>query len=181
VHLRNYNVSGEINNSQYWANRNINTDFQIDSYVSVKDFAALKPPEHLPGVVEEAFSEGAACLSIGANNAAAAMFRLTIDLATKGFLPPEDTESGPTRQQRRVLASRLDWLFQQKLLAADLKELATSVREDGNDGVHDGNLAQGEAEDLADFSVALLTRIYTEPARIEVAKQRRQARRSVQD
>lgn len=132
-------------------------------------------------MVEKAFSEGAACLSIGANNAAAAMFRLTIDLATKGFLPREDAEGGPTRQQRRVLASRLDWLFEQRLLAPDLKELAASVREDGNDGVHDGTLAREEAEDLADFSVALLCRIFTEPARIEVAKQRREARRFIQE
>lgn len=177
VCLNNYGVSNSIGNSDYWGNKNINSDFEVSTFISVKDFAAITPPEFLPPEVENAFTEGAACLSIRAFNAAAAMFRLSVDLATKGYLPPGDRDGGPNRKQRRELASRLEWLFDEGILAGDLKDLASSVREDGNDGVHDGTLGREDAEDLADFATALLTRIYTEPARVELARQRRISRR----
>lgn len=180
VMLDNYAVLEAILRKEYWNNKNINDDFKIKTYISIKDFSSLSPPEDLPDKVKKAFVEGADCLSIQAYNAAAAMFRLSIDLATKDYLPTDESEGCPTRRQRRELAARLDWLFESHKIPADLRDLAACVREDGNDGVHDGSLDQHEAEDLADFAGALLTRIYTEPARIEHARQRREARRKVE-
>ncbi|ATE67123.1 DUF4145 domain-containing protein [Rhizorhabdus dicambivorans] len=103
------------------------------------------------------------------------MFRLCVDLATKGFLPEreEDIAAPPNRNEREKLAFRLQWLFRHHLIPADLEELAACIREDGNDGAHEGNLTQAEAEDLLDFTIVLLERIYTEPGRVAAARQRR--------
>ena len=58
----------------------LNPYFSIDRYISLRDNTAEKSPEHLSEEIENAFNEGAACLSIGCNNAAATMFRLCVDL-----------------------------------------------------------------------------------------------------
>jgi hypothetical protein len=58
-----------------------------------------------------------------------------------------------------------------------LRELASCVREDGNDGAHAGTLSKEDAEDLLDFTCALLERLITEPKRLELAEARRNERR----
>lgn len=59
-----------------------------------------------------------------------------------------------------------------------LRELSLCIKEDGNDGAHAGSLTKDDAEDLLDFTFALLERIYTEPERLRLAQERRNARRS---
>lgn len=155
------------------------TAFNLHNFVSAKDAEGMPAPEHLPPEVEQCFREGAACYAIGCHNAAAAMFRLCLDMATKGLLPMEDGASGgPNRDQRKKLANRLAWLFEVGKLPPGLEDLADCVREDGNDGAHDGTLTPEDAADLIDFTTALLERVYTEPARLELAKARRIERRS---
>jgi hypothetical protein len=68
----------------------LNHYVDVESYVSIKDIASTPPPDHLPPEVEAAFREGSACLAIGCYNAAAAMFRLSLDLATGPLLPKDD-------------------------------------------------------------------------------------------
>ncbi|KQS48531.1 hypothetical protein ASG20_14190 [Sphingomonas sp. Leaf198] len=63
-------------------------------------------------------------------------------------------------------------------MAPELADLADCVREDGNDGAHDGTLGKADAEDLVDFTQQLLERVYSEPARLRIAKARREARRA---
>ncbi|HIV77003.1 MAG TPA: DUF4145 domain-containing protein [Candidatus Sphingomonas excrementigallinarum] len=139
----------------------------------------INTPDHLPKNVDQCFREGATCFTVGAWNASAAMFRLALDLATKDRLPDKEAEEGgPNAKQRKVLFDRLEFLFGAGLLPSDLRELADCIREDGNDGAHDGTLTKADAEDLIDFAEALLERVYTEPARIELAKARRIERRS---
>jgi hypothetical protein len=50
---------------------------------------------HLPANIENAFSEGAGCLSIECFNAAATMFRLCVDLATRPLLPVDGCRFEP--------------------------------------------------------------------------------------
>jgi hypothetical protein len=159
----------------------LNQRFSIERFISLRDTITQKPPEHLPEDIEKAFMEGAACLSIGCYNAAAAMFRLCVDLVTRPLLPdPTDTAriQPPNNRTRRDLSLRLAWLFDNGLLPSALKELARCIREDGNDGAHAGNLTQEDAEDVLDFTTALLERLITEPKKLELAEQRRVARRS---
>lgn len=133
------------------------------------------PPEHLPEQLELVVREGNKCLSAQCWNAAAAMYRLALDLATKGMLP---SEGEPVARVRRNLGLRLPWLFDNGALPRDLEQLAECLQQDGNDGAHDGSLTKEDAEDLHDFCFELLRRLYTEPARLEIAKQRRIDRRS---
>jgi Domain of unknown function (DUF4145) len=71
----------------------------------------------------------------------------------------------------------LQWLFERGYLPSDLRELSTCIREDGNDGAHAGTLTKQDAEDLLDFTRALLERLYTEPQRLRLAEERRRMRR----
>lgn len=160
----------------------INYVFRIDGYINLKDNNKACAPEHLPKNVKDAFDEAATCLAVGCYNASAAMFRLSIDAASKGLLPSESstafTGQMPNQRERTVLASRLEWLFKQGILSETLRNLAKCVRDDGNDGAHDGTLAKAEAEDLLDFSTELLERIFTEPERLRMTEERRIQRRS---
>ncbi|WP_208599301.1 DUF4145 domain-containing protein [Azotobacter beijerinckii] len=149
----------------------------VENYVSLKDAKAISPPEYLPPEILSVFSEGATCLAVGCFNAAGTMFRLCVDLATKSLLPEADA-NGLSSKIRRNLGLRLPWLFEQGLLPNALQELSSCIKEDGNDGAHDGTLGKEDAEDLLDFTFALLERMYTEPERLRLAKERRESRRA---
>ena len=146
-------------------------------YISTKDREAETPPEHLPVDIAAVFNEGATCIAVDCYNAAATMFRLCVDLATKELLP-KDEVAGLTSKVRRDLGLRLPWLFDNKVLPEALRDLSHCIKEDGNDGAHAGTLTKLDAEDLLDFTFALLERIYTEPKQIQLAKERRDSRRS---
>ena len=158
----------------------LNNIFRVEGYVSLKDETSGNPPEYLPANIEAAFTEGAKCLAVKCPNAASSMFRLCLDLATKPLLPVEAGE-GLNNSIRRNLGLRLPWLFKAGLLPSSLEELSSCIKDDGNDGAHDGSLSLEDAEDLQDFAFALLERLYTEPERIKKAKERREARRNKPD
>jgi hypothetical protein len=160
------NISGAINNY-----------VDIETYISLKDNVAAKPPDHIPENIERIFLEGSTCLAVGCNNAAGTMFRLCIDIVTREMLPDGD-EEGLNARVRRDLGLRLPWMFDHDILPESLRELSSCVREDGNDGAHKGTLTAEDAEDLLDFTAMLLERIYTEPKKLEIAKVRREKRRS---
>lgn len=149
----------------------------VESYVSLKDAKSITPPDHLPPDILSVFAEGATCLAVGCFNAAGTMFRLCVDLATQSLLPEAD-DNGLNSKIRRNLGFRLPWLFEHALLPIALKELSSSIKDDGNDGAHDGSLGKEDAEDLLDFTFALLERMYTEPERLRLAKERRGSRRA---
>jgi hypothetical protein len=152
--------------------------FGLVRVITIADMAAKPAPEHLPMDIARAFDEGTRCLSIGCINAAASMFRLCLDLTTKGLLPRPDAPNGPSKRERFNLGPRLDWLFASGGLPADLEVLSTVVKDNGNDGAHDGNLSEADADDLYDFAFAVLERLYTQPARLDEAKARREGRKA---
>ena len=154
----------------------IEPTFEFDRLVDVADAQARPSPTDLPPDIEQAFLEGARCLAVGCPNASAAMFRLCLDVATKSMLPTDATE--PDKHTRRNLAPRLRWLFDNKLLPEDLRGLSAAVKDQGDDGAHDGNLDQHDVEDIYDFAFALLERLYTHPARLAAALKRREERRA---
>jgi hypothetical protein len=150
----------------------------LDGYVSLKDRDPVAPPEHLPEEIKNAFTEGATCQAAQCYNAAGTMFRLCVDLATRALVPPaEPAVPGLNNKTRRDLGLRLPWLFENKLLPESLHDLAACIKEDGNDGAHAGTLKKEDVEDLLDFTAAVLTRLYTEPERLRLAKERRDTRR----
>lgn len=155
----------------------LNKYVEVKGHISLKDSASIEPPEFLPKNIEAVFREGSTCLAVGCCNAAGTMFRLCVDLATKSMLPADEAP-GLNAKTRRDLGLRLPWLFENGRLPEPLRDLSSCIKEDGNDGAHAGNLKEAEASDLLDFSVALLERIYSEPERLRLAKERREARRA---
>ncbi len=153
----------------------INRYVNIEDFVNLKDMGAAQPPDHLPENVERIFREGAKCLAVGCNNAAGTMFRLCIDIVTRGMLPEE--ANGLNARVRRDLGLRLPWMFDNGKLPESLRELSSCIKDDGNDGAHEGTLSKEDAEDMLDFTYAMLERLFTEPKRLELAKERRAARR----
>ena len=155
----------------------LNNFVNIKGHISLKDSASVPPPEFLPKEIDAVFQEGATCLAVGCCNAAGTMFRLCVDLATRSMLPPEEVP-GLNAKVRRDLGLRLPWLFETGRLPDFLKDLSSCIKEDGNDGAHAGTLTEADADDLLDFTSVLLERIYTEPERLRLAKERRDARRT---
>lgn len=155
----------------------LNGYLDVEQYVSLKDEYSVAPPEYIPEEIMVIFKEGAICLAVGCYNASGTMFRLCVDLATRSMLPTENVE-GLNTKVRRDLGLRLPWLFANGMLPEALKELSLCIKDDGNDGAHAGTLKKVDAEDLLDFTKALLERIYTEPERLRLAKERRDARRN---
>ncbi len=158
----------------------VNNFMDVSGYVSLKDTVSELPPEFLPKIVEAVFREAVTCKAVQCFNASATMLRLCLDLATREKLPPIIPEQDPTPnyRTRRDLGLRLPWLFDNKILPEDLRELSHAVKEDGNDGAHAGTITGIDVEDLLDFTRTLLERIYTEPARVKLARERRDARRN---
>lgn len=158
----------------------LNGFVNLEGHVSLKDRAGVAAPEHLPEEILRAFNEGATCVAVKCYNAAGTMFRLCIDLATRPLLPHGEHE-GLNARTRRDLGLRLPWLFDHGYLPEALRELSVCVKDDGNDGAHAGTLRKEDADDLLDFTAVLLERMFTEPKRLELAKQRRDERRASQD
>lgn len=158
----------------------VNSYFKTCGHVSLKDSSGLPPPAHLPPGIEKVFSEATTCVAVGCFNAAATMFRLCLDLATREKLTNAiaSGSNAPPYKTQRDLGLRLPWLFDNKVLPEDLRELSHSVKEDGNDGAHQGTVEQAEVDDLLDFTITLLERLYTEPKKVRMAKERREARRA---
>ncbi|HHJ4616573.1 TPA: DUF4145 domain-containing protein [Citrobacter freundii] len=148
---------------------------RVKRCISPADLMVGEPPEFLPAHINTAYEEGAKCLAIGCYNAAATMFRLCLDYATKGLIPNGD--DAPAAKIKRSLGLRMEWLFENSILPESLRELAECVKDDGNDGAHKGILDKDAAEDLEDFTYIFLERLYTEPQRLVEARARREARK----
>ena len=116
-----------------------NTVVRVDSYISEKDAAGQPAPQYVPKDVKAAFEEGATCIAVGCFNAAACMFRLCVDIATRTLLPLLD-ENGLNAVIRRSLGLRLKWLLDNGLVPESLRDLSSCIKEDGNDGAHAGTL-----------------------------------------
>lgn len=156
----------------------VNHYVRVGGYVNLSDMWAEQPPDDLPEAIERVFREGATCLAVGCFNASATMFRLCVDLATKDLLPAPNGGTGPNKKQREYLSLRLAWLFDHEHLPERLRRLSNCIKDDGNDGAHQGTLGEKEAKDLLDFTRVLLEHIYTEPARVARAEQRTNSRRN---
>ena len=154
----------------------VNRVMEVEGYIGLSHFAAKTPPKHLPSNVEAGFKEAATCFTVDCWNATGAMARMCLDLATRKLMP-ETKIKGLNAKTRRDLGLRLPWLFNNGKLPEEMRERSRCIREDGNDDAHSGNLKKSDAEAILDFSSLLLERLYTEPAKLELANKRRKARR----
>ena len=81
----------------------LNQVYRIAGYIGLKDQAAADPPEYVPKAIADSFREGATCIAVQCWNAAGAMFRLCVDLATRSQLPPEGNPERPPHKTCRDL------------------------------------------------------------------------------
>jgi hypothetical protein len=139
--------------------------------------SAIACPDHTPADLKMIFDEAAECISIGAWNAASAMFRKIVDQISKDKMVAGPAQP-PDNRTRYNLKPRLEWLFANNMLPQEVAPLANAIREDGNDGVHNAPLGRDDALDVQDFTVELLERLYTMPGRLLEAEARRAARRA---
>lgn len=167
-----------------WAGNDINHIYQTSPTKPVIR-AAAQCPEYVPVEIAEIFDEAAHAVAFSAFNAAGAMFRKAIDVATRGRIgiePQSVDRQDPNYISWKVakdLRLRLDWLFERDKLPEDLKELVSCVHQDGNDAAHsDETIGQEGALDLQDFTMEILETIYTRPGQIAANISRRDARRA---
>ncbi|MCT7911120.1 DUF4145 domain-containing protein [Arcobacter lacus] len=154
---------------------NVNHLIDILEYISVKENSTEKPPLYLPKDINEIFQEGITCKSVECYNASATMFRLCLDKATKDLVPNEDT-NGLNNKIRRSLGLRLEWLINNNYISESLEDLMSCIKDDGNDGAHEGIVTKEVLEDIYEFTYILLERLYTEPKKVQLAKERREER-----
>lgn len=155
----------------------INTYFDILGYVNKAMNNTDPTPEHLPEKIKLVYEEATQCLAVSCFNASASMFRLCLDLATKDLVLT-NSELTITAENNKTLGNRLLWLFNNKLIPIELKRLASCIKNDGNDGAHDGSIGSDEANDLKDFTFIFLEKIYTDLKKLDIAEQRRLSRKS---
>ncbi len=155
----------------------LNLYFVVNDFIRLSENPPQSPPEFIPDNIRAVFEEGAISISTKSWNAAGGMFRLCLDLTTKNMISEDKPEDLP-KDAKNKLAPRIDWLFKEKRLPEDLKDIASIIRQDGNDGAHDGTLQEHDALTLLEFTVELLEDIYTRKAKKEIANKRTQDRRA---
>lgn len=160
----------------------------INSLFDLKDWVFEVPgrratPEYVPEEIARIFKEGGSCEAIQAWDAAGAMYRKVLDVATRSITPKPDSSVEPRPSSWKTykdLRLRLDWLFENKLLNQGLKDLSSCIHEDGNDAAHDiAGITKAEAQDMADFTENVLEALYTLPGQIAENRKRRDIRRGV--
>ncbi|MCT7628183.1 DUF4145 domain-containing protein [Aliarcobacter butzleri] len=154
---------------------NVNYLIDILKYINIKENSTEKPPLYLPEDINEVFQEGITCKSVECYNASSTMFRLCLDKATKILLPKED-KNGLNNKIRRSLGLRLEWLIKNDYISKSLEDLMSCIKDDGNDGAHEGIVTKEVLEDIYEFTYILLERLYTEPKKVQLAKERREER-----
>ncbi len=115
-------------------------------------------PIHIPDRVVTPFAQGLASIRTQSWDAAGAMFRKAIDIATKHL------GTAPSL----TLIKRIDDLAVNHTITPGLKDLAHKVRLGGNDAVHDDDpFTEKEARDLEFFARMFLTYSFTLPGMLK--------------
>ena len=169
-------------NGQHDPSKQMGSQFSLNGVVKIVGLirpsgTAVQAPEHTPPDIKLIFDEGASCLANGAWNASSAMFRKIVDQISKDKMNSAPDGPPADKRTRFNLKPRLEWLFGNSLLPREVAALADSIREDGNDGVHNTPLGEADALDVQDFTVELLEALYTLPGRLREAEARRALRR----
>jgi|SRR5665647_71428 len=122
-------------------------------------------PEHIAASASEAYT----CLGAGAYRAAGAMARAVIEATAK--------DKGITQGQ---IHSKIETLYDQRLIREHVRDAAHEVRHFGNDMAH-GDFVdpvdEDEAEAILDLMSEVLNEVFQSPARVEKTKAARLAKR----
>lgn len=118
---------------------------------------ASEAPPHTPPAVAKRFVEGEDAYLRGSWNAAVAMYRSALDIATKAV------DGIP----RGTFYARLQWLHEHRLITPDMKDWADHVRVEGNDALHDPDeFTEDDAKPLRLFSEMFLRYMFELPGEV---------------
>lgn len=125
--------------------------------------------EYIPGRVAGLFREANECRQMTWYEAAGAMYRKTLDVATKHIYDHDLRLKDKIPAQ--ALRVRIKSLGEMRILEEDIVELADVAALDGNDAAHDTDpYTKEEAEALEDLTLDLLDRLFVRPAKIAAVK-----------
>ncbi len=164
-----YRVQSAFNLTQNNFNLDLTGGVDAEEEAVLNVVNAPELDEAIPANIASIFKQGATCRRLQMADAAGAMFRKTIDVATKAVF-----ETDPRLAEKRpaeALRVRIKALGQFKVLEEDIVELADVVAVDGNDAVHEVDpYTAEEAEALEDLTLDLLDRMFVKPARIAAVR-----------
>jgi hypothetical protein len=122
-------------------------------------------PADVPANVESFYNQGLENLAAGRWDAAGAMFRKSLDVATKIIAPDKRSKN---------LYTRINELVSEGVLTTAMGEWSHEIRLDGNDAVHDEEPeTEADATISQRFTEALLTYSFTLPAMVEENRSKR--------
>lgn len=125
--------------------------------------------EYIPDRIAGLFREANECRQMAWYEAAGAMCRKTLDVATKHIYAHDERLAG--KEPALALRVRIKSMGDMKILEQDIVELADVAALDGNDATHDVDpYTQEEAEALEDLTFDLLDRLFVRPAKIAAVK-----------
>ncbi|OMP69506.1 hypothetical protein BV900_24735 [Agrobacterium tumefaciens] len=131
--------------------------------------SAIALSEHIPGRIAGLFREANECRQMTWYEASGAMFRKTLDVATKHIYSHDARLEG--KEPAQALRVRIKSLGEMGILDPDIVELADVAALDGNDATHDVDpYTKDEAEALEDLTLDLLDRLFVRPAKIAAVK-----------
>ncbi|TIL46134.1 DUF4145 domain-containing protein [Mesorhizobium sp.] len=135
----------------------------------IVEFTPPAVADTVPARIGDLFKEAAISRRANRFEAAGAIFRKTIDVASKHLYSTDERLKG--RNPADALRSRLKALGELNILDADMVELADVAALDGNDAVHDVDpYTAAEAEALEDLTADLLDRLFVRPAKLAAVK-----------
>lgn len=130
---------------------------------------AIDLSTHIPERIASLFREANECRQMTWYEAGGAMYRKTLDVATKYIYEHDQRLAGKTPAQ--ALRVRIKSLGEMGILDGDIVELADVAALDGNDATHDVDpYTKDEAEALEDLTFDLLDRLFVRPAKIAAVK-----------
>lgn len=130
---------------------------------------AMEISEHVPDRIANLFREANECRQMTWYEASGAMYRKTLDVATKHIYSHDPRLEGKVPAQ--ALRVRIKSLGEMKILEEDIVELADVAALDGNDATHDVDpYTAEEAEALEDLTQDLIDRLFVRPARLAAVK-----------
>jgi hypothetical protein len=145
-------------------------DLESDGRSISKDPELLHPslPERnadIPERINDLFMQAAACRRYGLDEAAGAMFRKTLDVATK-LIYKTDSRLADKRPAD-ALRNRIKALGQIGVLDQEVVDISDIAIVDGNDAAHDEDpYTSTESEALEELTVDILDRVFIRPAKI---------------
>ena len=118
----------------------------------------LSCPAHVPLNVGKRFLEGEEAFARKSWNAAVAMYRSALDIATKAI---EDVPQGQT------FFKRLEWLHNEHRITPDMWAWANRVRIEGNEALHDPEeFSADDAKPLRLFTETFLKYVFELPGEV---------------